>query len=98
MGRRPPVSLHRMQVLTGCRRLRAVPTFSRAFGRALAASFHRLSGEQHDTGVSACTGASEIKLEEVVILNYTYTKLFDFISSWNMGVAEQCEAMFYLGI
>jgi len=62
------------------------------------ASFHRLSGEQHDTGVSACTGASEIKLEEVVILNYTYTKLFDFISSWNMGVAEQCEAMFYLGI
>jgi len=51
-------------------------------------SFHRLSGEKHDMGVSACTGASEIKLEEVAILNYVYTKLFDFISRWNMGVAK----------
>ena len=59
-------------------------------------SFHRLSGEQHDTGVSICTGASEIKLEEVAILNYAYTKLFDFISRWNMGVVEQRESMFYL--
>jgi len=61
-------------------------------------SFHHLSGEQHVTGVSACTGASGIKLEEVTILNYAYTKLFDFILRWNMGIAEQYEAMFYLGI
>ena len=36
-------------------------------------------------GAGACT--SEIKLVEVAILNYAYTKLLDLTSMWNMGVA-----------
>ena len=38
-------------------------------------------------GAGAGAGAGEIKLVEVAILNYAYTKLLDLTSMWNMGVA-----------